>query len=194
MYDTCGQSCCVEHVCDLNGTRKWNVLEKDLTEWKNYIQQDILERTLSDEHWTQMVMKNIASVKATSVDGHEMNIVSGCPRIRHLVRWYLPTTLTIPRTPMICVGHLHRTAVTLRERLQWSGDCNVDSDCLCRQASLHQVVFKGTSHTLCRPDKKLVQPHSGFHSQEDTPDKDWTRLHRQSESTSPDTRPLESRQ
>ena len=74
MYHTCGQLCCVEHICDLNGTHKWIVQEKDLTEWKNYIQQEILKRTISDEHWTQMAMKNlrwswknVPSVKETSL-------------------------------------------------------------------------------------------------------------------------------
>ena len=91
------------------------------------------------------------------------------------------------------VYHGTWTAATLREQLQWSGDCNVDSDCLCRRVSLHQVVFKGTSHTLCRHQtRRLVLSHSGFCSQEDAPDKDWHVYTGKSESTLPVTRPLKS--
>ena len=134
MYHTCGQLCCVEHVCDLNGTLKWNAQHKDLTEWKNYVQQEILERTISDEHWTQMAMRNLRwfqknvmvvkerylrwswrtlplrwSWKKLPFDAHEMNIASGCPQVRHLVRWYLPRLHSLsPRTPMLCVGRLRQ--------------------------------------------------------------------------------------
>ena len=175
MYHTCGQLCCVEHVCDLNGTLKWNAQHKDLTEWKNYIQQEFLERTISDEHWTQMAMRNLRwfqknimvvkecylrwswrtlplrwSWKKLPFDAHEMNIASGCPRIRHLVRWYLPRLHSLsPGLPCSCVGQLHMNshdtwgvtpAVWWLQRGLWFASVDVSVFIRC--------VFLGTEPTV----------------------------------------------
>ena len=111
------------------------------------------ECSLCERNFPSMAMKWTVLQKNSA---REMNIASGCPRIRHLVRLYLPRLHSLSpglkcfacwssETVYPCTW----TAMTLGERLQWFGDwwcglwfASVDVSVFIR------CVFLGTEPTV----------------------------------------------